>query len=74
MTRCEKIQAGLTVREVTFEEWDPDIVKEEEGVDGDNHDRTNLSAQELSKFALLPLPLKIYYVLQHTFYMDVWLF
>ena len=49
-------------------------MKEEEGVDGDNHDRTNLSAQELSKFALLPLPLKIYYVLQHTFYMDVWLF
>ena len=57
MTICEKIQAGLTVREVTFEEWDPDIVKEEEGVDGDNHEQTNLSAQELSKFALLPLPL-----------------
>ena len=33
-----------------FEEWDPDILKEEEGVDGDNHDQTNLSAQEMSKF------------------------
>ena len=35
-----------------FEKWDPDIVKEEEGVDGDNHDQTNLAAQELSKFVL----------------------
>ena len=56
-TMCKKIikslyQAGLTVREVTFEEWDPDIVKEEEGVDGDNHDQMNLSAQEMSKFVL----------------------
>ena len=44
-------QAGLTVNEVIFEKWDPDIVKEEEGVDGDNHDQTNLAAQEMSKFA-----------------------
>ena len=33
-----------------FEKWDPDIVKEEEGSDGDNHDQANLSAQEMSKF------------------------
>ena len=46
------LQAGLTVREVAFKEWDADIVKEEEGVDGDNHDQVNLSAQELSKFVL----------------------
>ena len=45
-------QAGLTVNEVIFDEWDPDIVKEEEGADGDNHDQMNLSAQEISKFAL----------------------
>ena len=25
-------------------------MKEEEGVDGDNHDQTNLAAQEMSKF------------------------
>ena len=35
---------------MTFEEWDPDILKEEEGVDGDNHDLTNLASQEMSKF------------------------
>ena len=34
---------------MTFEKWDPEIVKEEEGADGDNHDQTNLSAQEGSK-------------------------
>ena len=49
----KKIQAGLTTGEVKFEEWDPDIVKEEEGADGDNHDQVNLAAQELSKFALI---------------------
>ena len=32
--------------------WDPDIVKEEEGLDGDNLDQTNLSALEMSKFVL----------------------
>ena len=37
---------------MTFEKWDPEIVKEEEGADGDNHDQTNLSAQEGSKFVL----------------------
>ena len=35
---------------MAFKEWDADIVKEEEGADGDNHDQVNLSAQELSKF------------------------
>ena len=38
----------MTVREVNFEKWNPDIVKEEEGADGDNHDQTNLAAQEFS--------------------------
>ena len=36
---------------MTFEKWDPEILKEEEGVDGNNHDQTNLAGQELSKFA-----------------------
>ena len=35
---------------MTFEKWDLEIVKEEEGADGDNHDQTSLSGQEMSKF------------------------
>ena len=60
---------------MTFEEWDPDILKEEEGVDGgDNHDMTNLAAQEMSKFVCrLCIPLNFKFtMLQHTFYMDAW--
>ena len=37
---------------MTFEKWDPEIVKEEEGADGDNHDQTSLAAQELSKLLI----------------------
>ena len=51
---------------MTFEKWDPEIVKEEEGADGDSHDQTGLSGQELSKFALCFVPLvhniNIYYL------------
>ena len=53
---------------MTFEEWDPDIVKEEEGVDGDNHEQTNLSAQELSKFALLFITTSLENILCFTAY------
>ena len=41
-------------------------MKEEEGADGDSHDQTGLSGQELSKFALCFVPLvhniNIYYL------------
>ena len=47
-----QFQAGLTVTDVTFEKWSPEKMAEEEGVDGDNHDQANLSAQEMSKFVL----------------------
>ena len=36
---------------MTYEKWDPEIVKEEEGADGDSHDQTNLAGQIGSKFA-----------------------
>ena len=69
----QKIQAGLTTREVKFKEWDPDIVKEEEGVDGDNHDQVNLAAQEMSKFIIYaentPTPLKFH--TSHIFFSKV---
>ena len=56
---------------MTFEEWDPDIVKEEEGVDGDNHDQTNLAAQELSKFVLkvlCPTTVNVLFCFNNIFY------
>ena len=45
-------------------------MKEEEGVDGDNHDQTNLSAQEMSKLvSCLEFKIKIiYYVTAYIFY------
>ena len=39
-------------------------MKEEEGVDGDNHDQVNLAAQEMSKFTICaektPTPVKFH--------------
>ena len=44
-------------------------MNEEEGVDGENHDQTNLSAQEMSKLVLcLQFKIKIiYYVTAYIF-------
>ena len=43
------MKAGLTSREVVFEEWDPDEVGEGVSGENDEHDQQNLAPMQMSK-------------------------
>ena len=43
------MKAGLTSREVVFEEWDPDEVGEGVSGEDDEHDQQNLAPMQMSK-------------------------
>ena len=58
------MKAGLTSREVVFEEWDPDEVGEGVSGENDEHDQQNLAPMQMSKSEIFCYELRCFHCLK----------
>ena len=58
------MKAGLTSREVVFEEWDPDEVGEGVSGEDDEHDQQNLAPMQMSTSEIFCYELRCFHCLK----------